>query len=238
LFYRELKAFPAFYAKDPERAKTFLPIMCAMMRYFGIGPSLQLGEEDRTNLNALKLPTSLSPAESMPSPDAAKSPTPRDPERNRKRSAKVETNNKRREIMNAPHRPSVRQSQAGKRHGQPGNGALENTPYSFSSRFENGAGTNPKNSLPPPMRAASPWPLRRRLARRSHAGKALDRSNVDPRNKFKVLDHHHDSLAVDPVAFPDISQAKFAEIAADAKANCPVSRLLKAEITLDTKLEG
>jgi len=37
---------------------------------------------------------------------------------------------------------------------------------------------------------------------------------------------------------PGISQAKFAEIAADAKANCPVSRLLKAEITLDTKLEG
>jgi len=35
---------------------------------------------------------------------------------------------------------------------------------------------------------------------------------------------------------PGISADKFAEIAAGAKANCPVSRLLKAEITLDAKL--
>ena len=36
---------------------------------------------------------------------------------------------------------------------------------------------------------------------------------------------------------PGITADKFAEIAAGAKANCPVSRVLKAEITLDAKLE-
>jgi len=35
---------------------------------------------------------------------------------------------------------------------------------------------------------------------------------------------------------PGVSPEKFAEIAAGAKANCPVSRVLKAEITLDAKL--
>ena len=36
---------------------------------------------------------------------------------------------------------------------------------------------------------------------------------------------------------PDISPEQFAEIAADAKLNCPVSRLLRAEITLDAQLD-
>jgi osmotically inducible protein OsmC len=35
-----------------------------------------------------------------------------------------------------------------------------------------------------------------------------------------------------------ISKEKFAEIAADAKANCPVSRVLKADITLEAELVG
>ena len=35
---------------------------------------------------------------------------------------------------------------------------------------------------------------------------------------------------------PGIDKAKFEEIAKDAKANCPVSRLLKAEISLETSL--
>jgi len=37
---------------------------------------------------------------------------------------------------------------------------------------------------------------------------------------------------------PEIDQAKFAEIAANAKANCPVSRVLNATITLDARLVG
>ena len=75
LFYRELKAFPAFYAKDPERAKTFLP---NNVRYDAATSELahrySFGEEDRTNLNALEIAAEPLAAESMPSPDAAKKP--------------------------------------------------------------------------------------------------------------------------------------------------------------------
>jgi osmotically inducible protein OsmC len=39
-------------------------------------------------------------------------------------------------------------------------------------------------------------------------------------------------------AVPEISAERFAAIAADAKANCPVSRVLKAQISLDAQLEG
>jgi osmotically inducible protein OsmC len=37
---------------------------------------------------------------------------------------------------------------------------------------------------------------------------------------------------------PGLDQAKFEELAADAKATCPISKLLKAEITLETAFEG
>jgi osmotically inducible protein OsmC len=37
---------------------------------------------------------------------------------------------------------------------------------------------------------------------------------------------------------PGITAEKFQQIAADAKANCPVSRLLRADISLNAKLEA
>ncbi len=71
LFYGELKAFPAFYAKDPERAKTFLP---NNVRYDAAASELvhrySFGEEDRTDLNALEIAAEALAAEAMPSPDA------------------------------------------------------------------------------------------------------------------------------------------------------------------------
>jgi len=71
LFYGELKAFPAFYAKDPERAKTFLP---NNVRYDAATSELvhrySFGEEDRTDLNALEIAAEALAAEAMPSPDA------------------------------------------------------------------------------------------------------------------------------------------------------------------------
>lgn len=67
MFYRELKAYPAFYEKDPERAKTFLP---NNVRYDPATSELShrysFGQEDRTNLNALDIPPEALAAESMP----------------------------------------------------------------------------------------------------------------------------------------------------------------------------
>jgi len=67
MFYRELKAYPAFHEKDPERAKTFLPNNVSydpatselIHRY-------SFGQEDHTNLNALEIPPETLAAESMP----------------------------------------------------------------------------------------------------------------------------------------------------------------------------
>src|ERR1700674_5696714 len=117
-------------------------------------------------------------------------------------------------------------------------GVLSKTPYSFSSRFENGAGTNPEE-----------------LIAAAHAGcftmatsASLGRANITPERLSTeaelTLEQVQGSWTITKVHLqltgrvPGISQDKFAEIAADAKANCPVSRLLKAEITLDAKLEG
>jgi hypothetical protein len=67
MFYRELKAYPAFHDNDPERAKTFLP---NNVRYDPATSELihrySFGQEDRTNLNALEIPPEPLAAESMP----------------------------------------------------------------------------------------------------------------------------------------------------------------------------
>jgi hypothetical protein len=70
MFYRELKAYPGFHDKDPERAKTFLP---NNVRYDPATSELihrySFGQEDRTNLNALDIAPEPLAAESMPAPE-------------------------------------------------------------------------------------------------------------------------------------------------------------------------
>jgi len=67
MFYRELKAYPAFYDRDPEKAKTFLP---NNVRYDPATSALihrySLGQEDHTNLNALDIAPKSLADESMP----------------------------------------------------------------------------------------------------------------------------------------------------------------------------
>jgi hypothetical protein len=67
MFYRELKAYPAFQESDPERAKSFLP---NNVRYDPSTSELihrySFGQEDHTNLNALDIPSDSLDAESMP----------------------------------------------------------------------------------------------------------------------------------------------------------------------------
>jgi osmotically inducible protein OsmC len=119
-----------------------------------------------------------------------------------------------------------------------GNGALKNTPYSFSSRFENGAGTNPEELIAAAHAGCFTMATSASLGR---AGLTPERLSTEA---TLTLEQVQGSWTITTIHLqltgrvPGISQEKFAEIAADAKANCPVSRLLKAEITLDAKLEG
>ena len=132
-----------------------------------------------------------------------------------------------------------RDSQAGGGRGKKlAGGALHDTPYGFSSRFENGAGTNPEE-----------------LIAAAHAGcftmatsAALGRAGITPEklttDATVTLEQVEGNWTITTVHLkmtarvPGISKEKFAEIAADAKANCPVSRVLKANITLDAELAG
>ena len=115
-------------------------------------------------------------------------------------------------------------------------GALRETPYGFSSRFENGAGTNPEELIAAAHAGCFTMATSAALGR---AGFTADRLATEAtltleqvQGTWTITTIH---LKMD-ARVPGISKDKFAEIASDAKANCPVSRVLKEDITLDDNL--
>jgi len=119
-----------------------------------------------------------------------------------------------------------------------GNGALKNTPYSFTSRFENGAGTNPEELIAAAHAGCFTMATSASLGQ---AGLTPERLSTEATLTLEQVQGAWTITAIHlqlTGRVPGISQEKFAEIAADAKANCPVSRVLKADISLDAKLEG
>jgi lipoyl-dependent peroxiredoxin len=116
-------------------------------------------------------------------------------------------------------------------------GVLKDTPYSFSTRFEGTPGTNPEELIAAAHAGCFTMALSAALqgagftAERLETTATLSLENV-PVTSWTITSVHLTTVA----NIPGISAEKFAEIAAGAKANCPVSRVLKAEITLDAKL--
>jgi osmotically inducible protein OsmC len=114
---------------------------------------------------------------------------------------------------------------------------LKQTPYSFNSRFGAGTGTNPEELIAAAHAGCFTMALSAALdgagfvADTLSTTAALELEN-DPKTSWTITKIHLTTVAT----VPGISPEKFAEIAAGAKANCPVSRVLKAEITLDAKL--
>jgi len=115
-------------------------------------------------------------------------------------------------------------------------GLLKDAQYSFGTRFENGTGTNPEELIAAAHAGCFTMALSAALGRAGHppdrvdtkAGVSLER--VD--GNWTIAKVHLDVTAT----VPGIDAAKFDEIAAGAKANCPVSRVLKAEITMSARL--
>jgi osmotically inducible protein OsmC len=116
-------------------------------------------------------------------------------------------------------------------------GVLSKSPYSYKTRFENEKGTNPEE-----------------LIAAAHAGCftmalafALQMAGLEPTELATEA-----AVTIEPdgsqgfrisrsaltlrAQIPGISEEKFAALARDAERNCPVSKVLKAEITLDAKL--
>jgi lipoyl-dependent peroxiredoxin len=115
-------------------------------------------------------------------------------------------------------------------------GVLKNTPYSFTSRFENGPGTNPEELIAAAHAGCFTMALSAFLGKAGFTPEELSTRadlNLEQVNgNWTITAIHLDATG----RVPDIDAAKFQEIANDAKANCPVSRVLKAEITLSAKL--
>jgi len=116
-------------------------------------------------------------------------------------------------------------------------GILNQTNYSFSSRFENGTGTNPEELIAAAHAGCFTMALSAALqgagftAERLETKADLTLENL-PEKSWTITAVHLTTAA----KVPGITPEKFAEIAAGAKAGCPVSRVLRAEITLDAKL--
>jgi osmotically inducible protein OsmC len=114
---------------------------------------------------------------------------------------------------------------------------LKDTAYSFATRFENGVGTNPEELIAAAHAGCFSMALSFALQQAGFTAEKIDTSatltldNVPPAG-WTITAIHLDTTA----RVPGVSSDKFAEIAAGAKANCPVSRALKAEITLEARL--
>lgn len=115
-------------------------------------------------------------------------------------------------------------------------GVLSNTQYSFSTRFENGAGTNPEELIAAAHAGCFSMALSNVLAQAGMTADSIDTTATVTLDKvgagFEITDIHLDLTA----RIPNADSAKFQEAANNAKANCPVSKVLKANITLDAKL--
>jgi len=115
-------------------------------------------------------------------------------------------------------------------------GVLKDTQYSFSTRFENGVGTNPEELIAAAHAGCFSMALSAELGKAgmnpsriaTTATVSLDKTDAG----WTVTAIHLETQASVPGADP----AAFARVAEAAKAGCPISRLLKANITLDAKL--
>lgn len=116
-------------------------------------------------------------------------------------------------------------------------GALKSIPYSFNSRFASGAGTNPEELIAAAHSGCFAMALSGVLG---EAGFTPDKLEVTaeisldnvPAAGWTVTASH----LILTAKIPGIDDAKFQELAAKAKAGCPISRLLNATITLTAKL--
>lgn len=117
-------------------------------------------------------------------------------------------------------------------------GVLEDTPYSFAKRFGEEKGTNPEELIAAAHAGCFTMALSKILEEAGMVAEDLETKatvtleQVD--GGFAVTKIHLDLQAY----IPNGDQAAFEECAAKAKEGCPISKLMNAEITLDTHFKG
>jgi len=127
--------------------------------------------------------------------------------------------------------------------GKEGNGALtsqsgvlSNTQYSFNSRFAEGVGTNPEELIAAAHAGCFAMKLSFVLGSAGFTPESLETTahiNLDTA-QGKITESH----LVLKAKVPGIGKEKFDECVADAKANCPISLLLNAAISVEAELSA
>ena len=117
-----------------------------------------------------------------------------------------------------------------------GSGALVAKPYSFKTRFEGEQGTNPEELIGAAHAGCFSMAFSMILGMAGFTPEKISTTatiSLEPQDGgFAITASHLDVVA----SIPGIDDATFQDLAAKAKAGCPVSKVLNAEITMDAKL--
>jgi lipoyl-dependent peroxiredoxin len=117
-------------------------------------------------------------------------------------------------------------------------GVLSNTPYSFATRFENTPGTNPEELIAAAHAACFSMALSAQLGNANLTPESISTSATLSLEKLEagwtITAVHLDVVAKVPKA----DAAAFNKAAENAKSGCPVSKVLKADITMNARLEA
>jgi osmotically inducible protein OsmC len=109
---------------------------------------------------------------------------------------------------------------------------LNNTQYSFNSRFADGVGTNPEELIAAAHAGCFAMKLSFSLNEAGFTAEDLTVSCTITLENGSITESHLSLKG----KVPGITKEKFDACTADAKANCPVSKLLNTKITLETTL--
>jgi osmotically inducible protein OsmC len=109
---------------------------------------------------------------------------------------------------------------------------LNNTQYSFNSRFAEGVGTNPEELIAAAHAGCFAMKLSFSLNEAGFTADDLTVSCTITLDNGAITESHLSLKG----KVPGISKEKFDACTADAKANCPVSKLLNTKITLEATL--
>jgi osmotically inducible protein OsmC len=117
-------------------------------------------------------------------------------------------------------------------------GVLSDTQYSFATRFADGKGTNPEELIAAAHAGCFSMALSNELGKAGLTPDSIKTTAIvtldQTASGFAITAVHLDVTA----KVPGASQQVFESVAGAAKAGCPVSKVLKAEITMDAKLQN
>jgi lipoyl-dependent peroxiredoxin len=117
-------------------------------------------------------------------------------------------------------------------------GVLQDTQYSFSTRFEDGKGTNPEELIAAAHAGCFTMALSNQLGEQGMKAESLNTTATVTIEKldtgFAITEVHLNLTA----RIPQADEAKFNKAVEAAKTGCPISKLFNTKITLESKLEA